>query len=266
MARQKQHWQNARGTSPGRGHTAIVATCSTWCSMIEPNPYASPKLPLEADESPPEAGRRARLLDRLRRPKDVPLWVLALALALLYWAGAPIAMRFSIRWPAPYWYAFGLSGLAISMGIGDAWRHVVLGTILGTLGGVALWYAQIGAYHVQGVSWAYQGPWPYLLRIPAYLLVASIFVVTRKASHFSWSESLALAAFYLTVYLSLIGVAPIVCSIALPRSGTFIHGNYTVFGYRLGAFAVCAAFLCVACARGFAAWMRSRETRRSSGA
>ncbi len=48
---------------------------------------------------------------------------------------------------------------------------------------------------------------------------------------------------YFGLYFSLMFLAPAVCSIALPRSGTFLHGDYDALGYRLGVCAISASFL-----------------------
>lgn len=98
-----------------------------------------------------------------RSPNQIHVAIVGATLTLMYIVGAPIAMRVSIRWPAPYWLAIALSG-------------------------------------------------PYFL---------------------------------------LMFVAPVVCSLALRRSGTFAHGNQDDFGYRLGAFALAASFFSAMLARPF---------------
>jgi hypothetical protein len=130
--------------------------------------------------------------------------------------------------------------------------------------GIGLWWAEIGAYHVFGLDWAYRGPWPALLTIPATFCLASVFFLTRDACRLSLAQCAVVTVVYYAGYSILVSVGRVACAFALPRCGTFMHGDYDVYGYRLGAFATCATFLGVACLRQFVAKKNRGETASSS--
>ena len=186
---------------------------------------------------------------RFRCPRCLPIWTVMLTLGLLYACGAPLSNRWTGRWPAPCWLAFFLNCICMSMLLSPRWSRVVVSCLLGICAAVALWYAELGAYHVHGFKLAYTGIWPYVLRAPTYVLLAGVIVVSSVDERFPLLQAVLLAASYIVVFLVLWDIAGVACSIALPRSGTFMHGNYDIYGYRLGAFALGTTFLWAAVAR-----------------
>jgi hypothetical protein len=174
----------------------------------------------------------------------IPVALVGVFRPLIYFAGAPVAMRVSIRWPAPYWFAIGLSGFSISLLIGSRWPHVLWGGALGIASACATWFADIGAYHVCGFKQAYASPWSGLLKIPGYLCLGLLVLTCRRGRSIGIARSLCAAGVFLISYLAFMSVAEVVCNIALPRGGTFLHGNYDIFGYRLGMYTLTASFMC----------------------
>ena len=174
---------------------------------------------------------------------NIPVVIVGIVLFLIYLAGTPVVMRHCTRWPAPYWFAIGLSGFAISLLSGSRWRDVAWGIALGTGAAYAIWFSEIGAYHVFRFRQAYTSPWPYLLKAPSYLCIGFIFPICSTGFPACFVRGICAASVYFISYFVIMLGAEFACNIALPRDGTFFWGNYDVFGYRLGIYALSASFI-----------------------
>jgi len=179
---------------------------------------------------------------QVKRSTPASVFLTVPALAVTCFVGAPLAMHLSNRWPAPYWFAIGVHGLAISALIGPTSRNVLWGAGLGLGAAGATSFAEI-AYHICGLEWAYTAPWSVLLKMPPFLTLCAWFPLTRERSGITASRALLASCVYATSYVVLMFFGPFVCTIGLRPSGSFMHGNYDDFGYRLGMYALGVSLL-----------------------
>ena len=181
------------------------------------------------------------------------LWVVLTAVAylvlwktILHWTG---------KWPAPYWFAVGLSVLIV----GGLFRvksvHFIWLVPMACFAGLVAWFFSLGIYGTwartlifHDYRWYYQNWWPE--KVPVIAVMATLVTCLslparpRRTIRFCVAILLFVAAFF-----GLLVLAEPLCSSYLPRAGTTFHGDYDVFGFRLGGYFLLAILTSVALLR-----------------
>jgi len=153
--------------------------------------------------------------------------------AVLHWTG---------KWPAPYWFAVGLGVLVAGGLLRAGWIHFTWLVPFACFAVFVAWFFSFGVYRtwartliLHDYRWYYENWWP--AKIPTVAVVATlvVFLSGHRGSRNAIRLCLA-GALFCTLFFGMLAFAEPVCSFYLPRAGTTFHGNYDIFGFRLGGY------------------------------
>lgn len=189
----------------------------------------------------------AKSLQRVRIPKEA-LWFLMIAVSyLVLWRQVT---NWTGKWPAPYWFSVGLGVLLIYAVLGRQRVELLWVVPVACIAVFIAWFFGLGIYQtwlreliLHDLRWYYRNYWPE--KVPVILVVVATAVVMTKHDGIGSLRYFGALAASTALFFMMLFIAEPVCSLFLPPAGTTSHGNYDIFGFRLGLYFLAATTACL---------------------
>jgi hypothetical protein len=168
------------------------------------------------------------------------LWVVLTAAAyVVLWKDV---VRWTGKWPAPYWFAVGLGVLLAGGLLRTGWVHFTWLVPFACFAFFVAWFFSDGVYRtwaqtviIYDYRWYYENWWPE--KVPTVAVMATLFFFFPFQDRVgAIGRRCAAMALFTAALFGMLALAEPLCSFSLPRAGTTDHGNYDIFGFRLGVY------------------------------
>lgn len=175
------------------------------------------------------------------------LWILGIGLAYLPLA-QPV-LNWIGKWSAPYWFAVGL-GVLLTYGLlrGKP-AHCIWIAPTACFTVFVAWLVGFGIHQSWFRAW-FPGNLPPIFhfhateKVPVVLLLSLWAAFLMRGRSSLWRLLSSISFFAVALLLILVLAEPL-CSQYLPRPGTLPHGDFNIFGRRLGGYFLLATTLCL---------------------